>query len=427
MIYTCYWHMADEAKKRLDRIAKKAAKYGIPFSYTVGEEYAKRVNVYAVDPADSHTQYLKTWYNVAAVDFDIDCDALVKNDGWTLCAKIEHGDKGNIVTSIGDAEIDPAWYTAKSRCDHCGTNRFRAVTFICRKNGEYKQVGRTCLKDYTGIAPEAAVMFAEVSDLFPGDEWEMEEREFAGSGVARMYDVTEVIAHACDAIAKHGYIKSEYQNSTKEQVFDALDGKADPTAESMTKAAVIVEWLKERGVKARADQKELDRLYHMAYDGDYDIRDERLHREYIAKRDRWDRVGDLERNCAVMAESGFAKANHIGMLAYIPIAYDKYMERKAREEQREAERAAQSVSAHVGNVGDRITINTATATLITSWETQYGWTYLYKFTDADNNVFVWFASRCVNVTDGATIKGTVKDHTERDGVKQTVLTRCKIA
>ncbi|MBO6266973.1 MAG: hypothetical protein J6M06_01940, partial [Synergistaceae bacterium] len=96
----------------------------------------------------------------------------------------------------------------------------------------------------------------------------------------------------------------------------------------------------------------------------------------------------------------------------------------AREAAAQAEAKA---SEHVGSVGQRITVSAATAKLLTSWEGTYGTTYLYKFTDESGNVFIWYASRPINVADGMTLKGTVKDHNERDGVKQTVLTRCKAA
>ena len=69
----------------------------------------------------------------------------------------------------------------------------------------------------------------------------------------------------------------------------------------------------------------------------------------------------------------------------------------------------------------------SSAKLLTSWEGMYGTTYLYKFTDDQGNVYIWYASRGIETHDGMTLKGTVKDHNERDGVKQTVLTRCKAA
>ena len=67
------------------------------------------------------------------------------------------------------------------------------------------------------------------------------------------------------------------------------------------------------------------------------------------------------------------------------------------------------------------------AKYITSWETIYGMTHLYKFVTVDGNVLVWFASSMIDIDDVHKLKGTVKDHTERDGIKQTVITRCKVA
>ena len=79
---------------------------------------------------------------------------------------------------------------------------------------------------------------------------------------------------------------------------------------------------------------------------------------------------------------------------------------------------------YVGNVGERITAEVKDVKLVTSWETVYGWTHLYKFTTIDNNVLVWYASKCID-ENLKKITGTIKDHSEYDGEKQTVLTRCK--
>ena len=57
----------------------------------------------------------------------------------------------------------------------------------------------------------------------------------------------------------------------------------------------------------------------------------------------------------------------------------------------------------------------------------YGHTDIVKFRDAEGNLFTWFASGYtgLNREDRMSIKGTVKQHDEYRGVKQTILTRCK--
>ena len=67
------------------------------------------------------------------------------------------------------------------------------------------------------------------------------------------------------------------------------------------------------------------------------------------------------------------------------------------------------------------------AKLVTSWDGYYGTTWLYSFTDASGNVFIWKSSRCIEVKDGMKLKGSVKEHREYDGIKQTVMTRCSVA
>lgn len=65
--------------------------------------------------------------------------------------------------------------------------------------------------------------------------------------------------------------------------------------------------------------------------------------------------------------------------------------------------------------------------LLSSWDGYYGTTWLYKFVDESGNVFIWRSSRPFTAENGATIRATVVDHNERDGVKQTIVNRCCVA
>lgn len=435
MLFTVYASRADEVQKNLDRLAKKAAGYDVPFTYSKGEEHPQKVRVTAVGPTCREQETITT-YTVAAVDFEIDCEQLIKANGWTVRAKIEHGENGNIVSCFGGWQAGTEWYTAPARCDHCGTNRFRSVTFICENEaGELKQVGRTCLKDYTGISPATAAMWAEVTDIC-NEGFDCTEEEFVGRGMTRMYETTLLLAHACDAIKEFGYRKTDASDSTRDQVMRRVIEGKEPSAEGMEKAEKIVGWLLELSEKAAVRDAELKVLYDAAFGHDEDYReewvvDEEARKAYLEKRREfawcWDSVGDIERNCIPLVKSGYAKPKHVGRLAYMPVDYDKYLERKAQEEQREADRtSAAASSSYVGEIGKRLEVETVSAALVTSWENDWGVTFLYKFFDASGNVFVWYASRSIDICDAMKIKGTVKDHSEYNGVKQTVLTRCYV-
>jgi len=405
MTYTIYSSQVEEVSKRLDRIARKAERYNVPFSYTIGEAYAKEVAVYEYDPANGALVRVGCMgayqtYTVEAVDIDINCEGFIKANGWTVLAKIEHGDKGNIVTPFADAEINPDWYTAPARCDHCGTNRTRTVTFMCRnENGDIRQVGKSCLKDYTGILPQVAVWWAEVTDIIAND-MDCDSATFATKGAVMMYSVKDIIALACDSIKSKGYIKSDSNNATKDQVIRCIKENAKPSKDGIAKAEAIINWL-----------------------------------EHLL--DEEPNTIGVERDCIPLVKSGYAKIKHIGRLAYMPIAYDRYIERKEREAKRNAEaEAARNSSEYVGEIGKRMEFDIAEMRLLSSWDTQFGTTYLYKFTTTDGNVLIWFASstfgdwtkdgrRWIAFESVSKIKATVKDHNERDGVKQTIITRCK--
>lgn len=117
MIFTVYADKAEEVSKRLDKLAKKATHYNVPFSYTVSDEHPETVNVF-----DDFSHKAGS-YKVAAVDFDIACEELIKANGWTVLAKVEHGDKGNVVSCFGKQKARSEWFTATPHCDHCNTNR----------------------------------------------------------------------------------------------------------------------------------------------------------------------------------------------------------------------------------------------------------------------------------------------------------------
>jgi hypothetical protein len=89
---------------------------------------------------------------------------------------------------------------------------------------------------------------------------------------------------------------------------------------------------------------------------------------------------------------------------------------------------ADANSQHVGAIKDRIEFE-GVILGVTEIVGYYGPIDVVRFRDLDDNVFVWFASgnyESVERGDRVAVKGTVKKHDEFRGVKQTVLTRCKL-
>jgi hypothetical protein len=393
--YTIPEARREDIEKLVAKYQKKAAKYNVALTAEYGEPYAQKVPVRKADPA---TGLIATVDTVLVEVFDLTIDGdEIRKDGYAVVAKIEHLDGGNVVNAFG-ADVKPAWRTASCNCEHCGTLRDRRLTFIVRhEDGSEKQVGRSCLKDYCGIDPHAIGYRNELEEILISDD--IACYDFESRPVQEAYSTVEILALAISTIKRQGYVKSGEPNSNKGVIAEACKGY-------------------------RPTEAELDAAKKLA--------------QAIAEIDEDDAFTANLNNVQSLIKSEYCKRSHFGYIAYAPVAYEKYLEEMKRRAEREAARNAErNASEYVGQVGKRIDLDIADMKLVTSWETQWGMTWLYKFTDTDGNVLVWFASKPLervnengvyeDVTEVSHIRATVKEHNERDGVKQTIITRCKAA
>ena len=93
---------------------------------------------------------------------------------------------------------------------------------------------------------------------------------------------------------------------------------------------------------------------------------------------------------------------------------------------------AKSASQHIGTVGDKVEMNLRLGK-ISGFDGMYGYTFIYRFYDEENNVIIWKTSKAPadfadELQEGNVIfiSGTIKAHSEYKGEPQTILTRCKI-
>lgn len=368
----------EELQKKLEKLNKKAIAYGNHLEYSFGEEIVVTRNVYSVEGNEK----VKTGeQKVFGVELTVESD-IIRKDGYTVVAGIEHNGAGNIVNLFDENyPADLSWYTIQPYCEHCNTRHVKRYTYIVKDAaGNCKQVGKSCLKDYCGIDPQMIISAQEIGDLIE-TEYDIDEYDFCGCG-EYAYDVLEVIATANDIIGEYGYVKSCEDNSTKSRLINGF-GKIHPSEGSKKFASEMQEAF------SRMEYRDLT---------------------------------DYQRNVKSLLQAQYVRSSSFGFLAYAPIAYKQMKKKQEQEQNRNQEKA---LSSYIGNVGERITAEIKDTKLVTSWETIYGMTWLYKFTTTDNNTLVWYASRYF---DGkpSKITGTVKDHKDHDGEKQTVLTRCKV-
>jgi len=103
-----------------------------------------------------------------------------------------------------------------------------------------------------------------------------------------------------------------------------------------------------------------------------------------------------------------------------------------RSRQQASERAAKvaqqaAISNHVGVIGDRHQFS-VTIRFVKSFETAFGMLFIHVMDDAQGNVIVYKGNKELGSKgDALSLVATVAEHGERDGIKQTIIKRPKVA
>lgn len=393
MQYRIYEDNIERLEKKLQRIANKCKKYGNDFKYEqVGEEFSE----YTDDNGNKHT--------VRYVLVEAEGTAII-ND-WKFIASVEHTEKGNIIKSCCEVEVPVKYYTSKSICEHCNSKRYRKDTYIVQniETGEFKQVGKSCLKDFTcGMSAESIANYISLFDeLIQG-----EIIEGSGYNGTRYIDVKESLQYIAETIRHFGYVKSDDIRPTKQRAREYYEVKH---------GMLNGYYDKERAKELRAEIESVS----FNYDSEYA---KELTENVLKWIEEQDESNNYIHNLKTVCNLEYVSFDKFGLLASMFPTYDRQM---IREKQKAEEKAQEQQSKYVGNIGDRITVQIADFKVVTSWETNFGLTKIFKIIDTDGNIYTWKTSG--GIADGTeTIVGTVKAHNEYRDIKQTELTRVRKA
>ncbi len=388
-----------EARKELEKLAKKARRFGCPdIQVVVGES---RI-------VESHR---KGWDGEMYLAKEHITDLLIEGEAprfgdHEFLARIERTPNGNIVDTRPDIkDLDPAWRTTDGRCEHCKTSRRRKDVYVVRDmtTGTQLQVGRTCLRDYLGMDDPKAIaarfrFFREVSESEEG--W--------GSGsVAWARSIKELLRLAAVSIRLFGWCsKGQAQND-----------------ESVTPTVSYVDL-------GLSNPSQLDKYSRPLYDQIMDAvgdEDTKVAQETMT----WVRGatadGDYLHNLKVLlTEDMLYDSRRMGLVVS---AVSSYLRAQEREVRRTKTYETDVQSAHVGEPGERIR-----GILVTKESgrvvggNDWGETVMIKFRDDAGNIYSWFTGTGSGKQDGerAVIDGTVKRHNYYRGIKETQLTRVKV-
>lgn len=319
--------------------------------------------------------------------------------GWEYVGKISRrGIVGgrNLVFAKKGFTVPAEFYTADLDCCHCGQNRKRLDTYILRNvDGRVVQIGTACVAAYIGNDSFAAYCERLSKLLERGEELENESREARGGSYCKMYNRRTILDIALGVIAEKGYISQSRSNAYCQSTADIV--KEILTDYDMDEA--------EPDIVEKSEVPFIDKAIEWAMS--------------LSPRN------DYEQNLKTIAGSSAIGWRNIALLVSLIPSYEKATAIAKQN-------ADKPDSQFVGVVGEKLTA-VVTCRKIVSFRTNFTYrgetSFVVIMEDGNGNNIVWKTAKqdhtVVYEGNKFEIVGTVKEHTDYKGRKQTSLTRCK--
>lgn len=369
--YNIFAQNLSMVKSKINNMSKKAIKLGFdPIHYEIGDQFMDK--------------------DVPRVTITIH-PQIFKINGWEVVGIIDHDLSKNIVRCFPGKTVPQKYRTETSHCDHCNVNRMRRDTYIVQSNDVFKQVGRNCLKDFTGHDIRKVLAYATIFETLAADIEHVGNGNSTHNGIY-LKRFMELCAYN---IRQHGWLSS---TNAREQETDYLSTAS-------------------RALAAYVDDYQI-----ATSDGDKALAKSAM--EWAKSFETKENLTDWEYNVSIIADSEmYISYRHTRLAASILGAYvSKDLKNN------------NAVSEFIGTVGDKVS---GKYKIVFVKPMQMGGV-LYSFEDQAGNRLSWFASKQqVILKDGTShvvergetvvLNGRVKDHQTYNNTKTTYVTRCKLS
>lgn len=319
-------------------------------------------------------------------------------EGWRLTAVYDWTDGPCMVSAVPGEEIPREFRTVEAgRCDHCNVNRARKqAMLITHEDGRRMVVGTTCLKDYLGHF--SASMLKDMFSFELSIEQIVSDDNAGGAGY-ELVPTENVLAAADILIRMFGFTSAK-------KARESMDDHVMPTYFHVNSYFF-----------SRSKEAAWFRLNNPITDAN---------RDRARKVIEWVMAQDDENmyfwNLQTILNNEACSAKRFGLVVSAVASYNRAQEaaKEAAEDTR--------VNEHLGTIKVRMKGLSVTVKAISFSDGFYGTTTIVTMEDIEGRSLVWFATNSPDVEKGdtLTIDGTVKDHKEYRGRKQTVLTRVKV-
>lgn len=367
----------DWLEEKIEKLSAKAAKLGCD---SIG------MTVLDSEMVETHDE---NGYKVAYRVFTVEVTGEApKMNGWVFVGKLEHMPNGNVIKAYED--VPEIYRNAEPNCDHCHTKRDRLNTYIVRKGNDYKQVGSSCVADFTGHSDPQQI--AQIC------EWIC---DIAAAASEKSYDPDR-------------HYTSPYTNLETYLSFVALQSRTNGYV-SKTKA-------RETQRESTASMAITNMLnagkYSFEYPSPKDVETAKTAIAWIRAYPQ-ENLNDYMHNLILICSEDYIGYRHFGFAASLIATYRRAMEQETKRNE--------SPSNWVGETKKRQDFENLTVVFVKEIDGFYGVTYMHKFQDENGNILVWFATNGTEFEIGDKVSGkaTVKKHDEYNGQKQTTINRCK--
>ena len=379
--YTIPFFAMEHFETELAKINKKAEKYGLAqITYEVVLHEEKQIT---------------TGEKVPCKVIEINQPEEIRINGWKIVGKLEqNAGEEFIIHQFGEAI--PEEVKAIRTCQHCDTNRNRKYYYILQhENGEYKTVGKACLKEFIGddSAERLAFNLQKLYFYIEENAFDPEMDYFTGGSFTPFYPVKKVVALSLYSIKTlGGYRGSGYFGlNTRTHVENMVWGTQKEDFNEREEALnTITEAEVEECIKAVMESEDVNNQFIQ--------------------------------NLQIIIKEEYVKPNLFGYAVAIPTVLER-QNWKSKEEKKEEEA---QVSNYVGEVGE-VLETTVKFDREIAFDGFYGTTFMYFFKDENGNVIVWktTSARDFDEEESYMVKGRVKEHNEYRDTKQTFLNRPK--
>ena len=373
-------------QERIAKLNKKAVKLGCtPIELIIDKEHPEYVKD-LVNPIIKHACYPVIVIGEAPKFEDWLWQAAIINDTLTGVATIRTQAFSGV-----DSALYLDYLKTPTRCEHCGINRVRKNTYIVKHvvTGEVKQVGSSCVKDFTGHTnPEAIASFYESLYATLRD---IEEHDTVGHFDSNDWVEFDAyllaVAFATERFGFFGTHNTEDKQSTSSAAWHLIHPdkddikygtKFEPTEIHKQLAKDALAWIREEIVKNTVPNSFLTNVANIIEGAD---------------------------------KTGLIHYRNFAFIAPIVHGYQKTL-------------GISKVNEYVGNVGEKIEF-TGKAIKCHWYDTQWGYSCFYTIVDKDGRNYTWNTTQELELHTDYIFNAKVKEHTEYKGTKQTVITRPK--